>query len=241
MSQSFGSNISWSIADGVMTVSGEGKISTPSWDASVWNSRDEVTSIIIQEGITSIPALSFQEYAFVESVTFPSTIQYVGSRAFMNCYRLAEMKNLPEDRRIIEKDAFLNCANTDIQIELRDGKASYRPYDQLIGEHNEATVTDEMVRIMGGLPYGQQLECYTALVSDKADYRHPSPKKFNEDAAKAIIVKDGIVVGVVFDTHLGESVLLNSGNWECVKYRPAAFRFLHDDIVPCRWACMKFE
>lgn len=240
MSNSFGEHTCWSLENGTLTVTGVGSLTTPEWNASVWERRDEVELIVVEEGVTAIPALCFQEYSFLREVQLPATVKYMGSKAFFNCLRLSAIQPLPDDRSV-EKDAFEGTPLKEMQEKLAGAPACIRPYEQLRGTHPEPIITPEMRQVLTGLPYDQQLEHYTAWVSEKSDYRKPEARRFNENAAKALVVKDGLVVGIAFETHIGESLLMNSGNWEPVKFRPTAFRFLHDDIIACRWSAMEFE
>lgn len=239
MPHSFGPNATWKLEGGTLTISGRGQIATPSWDASVWEHRDEVTEIVVEEGITVIEPLCFQEYAFLEKVSFPKSLRYLGAKAFFNDQRLESAEPLP-DLRSVEKDAFEGTRLFALEQKLHEAAACIRPYELLRGAFPEPIITDEMRNLLTGVPFDQQLESYTAWVSEKSDYRKPVARKFNEHAAKALIVKEGIVVGIAFETHIGESLLMNTGNWEPVKFRPTAFRFLHDDIVACRWSSMEF-
>ncbi|MDD6651663.1 MAG: leucine-rich repeat protein [Eggerthellales bacterium] len=239
MPHSFGPDTSWSLNDDVLTVSATGPLRTPAWDASAWESRDQVRTIVLEEGITVIPALCFQDYAFLETVQLPSTLTYLGAKAFRNCPQLQAIEPLC-DIRSIEKDAFEGTRLNELQDKLREAPAAIRPYEQLSGDHAEAIITDAMRNLLTGVPYDQQLESYTAWVSEKENHAKATARKFNENAAKALVVKEGIVVGIAFETHIGESLLMNSGNWEPVKFRPTAFRFLHDDIIACRWSKMEF-
>lgn len=239
MPQSFGQDTSWSLTNDVLTVSATGPLTTPAWDASVWESRDQVRTLVIEEGVTSLPSLCFQDYAFLESVQFPKSLTYIGSKAFRNCPQLTTCKPTC-DIRSIEKDAFEGTRAEELQGKLREAPATIRPYEHLVGDHAEAIITDDMRKLLVGVPYDQQLESYTAWVSEKENHAKATARKFNENAAKALVVLEGIVVGIAFETHIGESLLMNSGNWEPVKFRPTAFRFLHDDIIACRWSKMEF-
>lgn len=240
MSDSFGNHITWRRDGATMIVSGSGTLNTPAWDASVWEERDDVTTLVIEEGITRIGPLCFQEHPFLETVTLPTTLKYVGTRSFYNCDRLANVEGLP-GLRSVEKDAFENTSCAELNQKLAESPATFRPYELVLGEHAPAVITPEMINLLTDVPFDQQLESYTAWVSEKKDYRNPAARQFNQNAAKALVIKDGIVVGVAFDTHIGESLLMNSGNWEPVKFRPTAFRFLHDDVVACRWCKMEFN
>ena len=95
--------VSWSLSEnGVLTISGTGEmpdypfLSSDGEDASPpWAPfAGEITEIYVSEGITRIGAHSFfcylsftepAEYVSVQKITFPSTLQSVGSDAFFTC------------------------------------------------------------------------------------------------------------------------------------------------------------
>ena len=88
-------NLSWTLSDNVLTVSGMGAIfsekdSLPDWMAY----SDEIEEIIIEEGITSAGYRSFAELPNLESITFPSTFEQLGTEALFNDMQLSEIDGL---------------------------------------------------------------------------------------------------------------------------------------------------
>ncbi len=79
-------NLSWSIDDGVLTISGEGEMAVDStlemMEASnyPWNAYEYV-SIVVEEGVTSISESAFAYSSAVE-ISLPETLTYIGSLAF---------------------------------------------------------------------------------------------------------------------------------------------------------------
>ncbi|MGN1120066.1 MAG: leucine-rich repeat domain-containing protein, partial [Oscillospiraceae bacterium] len=70
--------------------SGEGVVTTTS--AAEWSdNRDQITSVVIEEGITDIGANVFQNYAYITKVSFPSTLNSIGDLAFSGCTKLASV------------------------------------------------------------------------------------------------------------------------------------------------------
>ena len=101
------STATWTVADGVMTVSGSGEMfpsDGPRPDG--WPSGSGITTIIIQEGITEINAFAFDGYSELNRVMLADSVEEVGYAAFQNCTAL-EQVTMPYDIRV-GKDAFLN-------------------------------------------------------------------------------------------------------------------------------------
>ena len=74
---------------GVLTISGKGAYFKVS-DASVWKGYDqEITEIVIEEGIEEIPYNAFETFYKLETITIPSTLSYINSFAFTECYSLS--------------------------------------------------------------------------------------------------------------------------------------------------------
>lgn len=99
---------------GVLTFEGGGSLSsvepenanelTFSW-ASL---SDEVTSIVIGEGITRVPKCAFYGFRKVESVSLPSTLTSIGAYAFFQC-NFQEIV-IPNSVELIGVGAFSNCS-----------------------------------------------------------------------------------------------------------------------------------
>lgn len=65
--------------------------------------------ITIATGITTIPNYTFRN-SKIASVTFPSSLEYIGASAFQNCSHLQEV-TIPSSVNTIDENAFENCAN----------------------------------------------------------------------------------------------------------------------------------
>ena len=126
-------NITWSFDDetGVLTISGTGEMMDyhnngvlPISDTKMaivtsapWGAfYDDIKSVIIEEGVTSVGNYAFYHYEneYLEEaltdVQLPSTITRIGDHAFESCGELAEI-NLPEGLSSLGKNAFAFCEN----------------------------------------------------------------------------------------------------------------------------------
>lgn len=115
--------ISWRIEDGVLIISGKGDMEDYYYgdDMAPWYDRkDEIESIVVEEGITSIGSYAFSlmtnksvslpeslrkigraafELNAIESITIPEGVRSIGAGAFSGCTLLAEVfipKNVTE-------------------------------------------------------------------------------------------------------------------------------------------------
>ena len=91
-----GPNASWTLqTNGTLTVSGTGDMEfgmARSADIVPWaDFRDQITSVVIKEGITSIADSAFSECQSLEGVSIGSTVTSVGDEAFARCDSLTEI------------------------------------------------------------------------------------------------------------------------------------------------------
>jgi hypothetical protein len=86
----FGENIDWELRDGTLTVSGTGDM--PGSGAAPWASyRNSITGIVITNGITTVRASEFSNYANLASVTFPESLVSIGATAFGGSSKLTSV------------------------------------------------------------------------------------------------------------------------------------------------------
>lgn len=92
-SYSLGNGLNWAVADGVLTISGEGAIpGYTSGSATPWYSlRDNITSIVIEDGVTSVGRYAFANLDEVVSVEIPASVDSLGYYAFNYCSSLSEI------------------------------------------------------------------------------------------------------------------------------------------------------
>lgn len=99
-----GANVSWTITDDTITISGEGDMEDY-WFNGVYTSekfpswypfKDLIKHVVFEPGVTSVGAHSFCDYKQLESVTFSQSITKINAGAFKNCSALTEI-TLPEN------------------------------------------------------------------------------------------------------------------------------------------------
>lgn len=82
-----GNNVTWSIIDGTLTISGTGALaSADSGTKYPWgNYLDEITAIVVEPGITSIPNYAFEYCENATTISLPETLTSLNLNAFNDC------------------------------------------------------------------------------------------------------------------------------------------------------------
>ena len=107
-----GDNLTWTLADGVLTISGEGAMKDCS-SASSWPwyaSRSSIKSVEIGDGVTSIGNRPFYEFKSLESIQIPASVTSIGDYAFQRCSKLSSIE-IPASVTSIGRYAFCYCDN----------------------------------------------------------------------------------------------------------------------------------
>ena len=107
-----GTTLTWKYLDGVLTISGKGAMTDFS-NASEqpWcRYRDSITTVIIEEGVTSLGNCAFRYCSNIASVSIPNSMRSIGTWAFGSCYHLTSVF-LPENVSKIDIVAFEDCCN----------------------------------------------------------------------------------------------------------------------------------
>ncbi|MCI8442018.1 MAG: leucine-rich repeat protein, partial [Provencibacterium sp.] len=114
-SGSCGDNLTWSLSeDGVLTISGTGKMDTfnvVGTGSAPWMSyANQIISVRIGEGTTSIGSCAFYNCTKLESADLPGSIKSMGDNVFNGCSALTEL-TIPEGVTRIGTRMFNLCAS----------------------------------------------------------------------------------------------------------------------------------
>ena len=97
-SGSCGPNLKWHLTDdGVLTITGKGEMYDYSY--TPW-SNDDLTRVIIGNGVTTIGEAAFRSCSHLTSVTIPNSVTTIGYNAFDNTYnktKIIWLTNTPPD------------------------------------------------------------------------------------------------------------------------------------------------
>jgi hypothetical protein len=114
-----GKSCVWSITDGTLTISGNGRMPDcyDSWDeekehvvgAAPWyDFCQSITTVMIEEGVTSIGDAAFLDCSGLTSVTIPNSVTSIGNYAFDYCSSLISV-TIPGSVTSIGDFAFEGC------------------------------------------------------------------------------------------------------------------------------------
>ena len=104
-----GDNVSWTLKDGVLTISGKGKMNDYSGD-SPFAYRTDIKSVVIKSGVTSIGENVFEYCESITSITIPNSIKSIGLQAFLRCTSLKSI-TLPSSVTNIGNSVFWGCSS----------------------------------------------------------------------------------------------------------------------------------
>ena len=81
-----GDNATWTLdSDGLLTISGTGKMKDYTFNISSPWEKTRVSSVIILDGVTSIGNCAFYNCSGLISITIPNSVTSVGDNAFLDC------------------------------------------------------------------------------------------------------------------------------------------------------------
>ncbi|MCD7745114.1 MAG: leucine-rich repeat protein [Lachnospiraceae bacterium] len=109
------SGVYWQLSeDGVLTISGSGDMmnySAEDESFAPWNNYcSEITSIVIESGVTSIGDYAFMNCTSLTSVTIPNTVTYVGGCSFYQCTSLPSI-TIPDSVTSMDVYTFMYCTS----------------------------------------------------------------------------------------------------------------------------------
>ncbi len=106
-----GDNLTWELdANGVLTISGTGDMyNYNNANKAPWyNNKADITSLVIESGVTSVGNYTFYGYGRLTEITIPEGVTCIGDYAFYECISLQKVV-LPDSVTSIGKFAFYRC------------------------------------------------------------------------------------------------------------------------------------
>ena len=106
-----GENLTWGLAeDGTLTISGSGDMENY-WDGGPWwDYRNQITSVVLNEGVTYIGEDAFLDCNSLTEVVISESVTGIGERAFGGCDNLRSVTILGNITRIAP-NTFASCAS----------------------------------------------------------------------------------------------------------------------------------
>ncbi len=105
-------DISWTLSDGTLTITGSGAM--PAWASDVppqwigYGYASEITTVVIEDGITSIGNCAFYGCTSLTSVAIPDSVTSIGMWAFAFCEMLPSV-TIPVGVTSISEATFVGC------------------------------------------------------------------------------------------------------------------------------------
>lgn len=111
-SGSCGAEITWELtADGILTINGTGTMEDYADEKDVpwYGSRESITSVSINDGITAIGAYAFKGCTMLSRIVIPNSVTSIGVSAFQGCESLRSV-TLPKGITTVEDSTFRHCS-----------------------------------------------------------------------------------------------------------------------------------
>ena len=103
-----GDDMVWAFDDGVLTITGSGRMDDFEADAPWAAYKDKIESVILTGGITYIGERAFRNYSKLKTVDFGKKLTEIGEEAFYSCVALTEIE-LPATFKIFGPSSFAKC------------------------------------------------------------------------------------------------------------------------------------
>ena len=101
-----GSNATWSLTGGVLTISGSGTMDTVRWSRY----GQEIQKVIVKDGITSVASGAFCGFENLKSAVIPNSVTDIGSNVFYGCSSLSSV-TLSANLTLLPWYSFTDCTS----------------------------------------------------------------------------------------------------------------------------------
>ena len=108
--ESCGDGLSWSLEGSTLTISGSGAMKDFEGGAPWAGSADQIHTVVLAGGVTSVGAGAFTGYENLTAVDFGSALKEIGESAFQGCEGLTKI-SLPASFRRFGASSFEGCTN----------------------------------------------------------------------------------------------------------------------------------
>ena len=136
-----GSNVTWSLDDnGTLTISGSGKMEDCYDECSQpwYDNLSDITSVVIEPGVTYIGKFAFFEHSGLTSITIPSSVISIGQGAFEYCSGLTSI-TIPDGVTSIGKYALTGCTRL-TSINVNENNQNYCSVDGVLFDKGKTTL-----------------------------------------------------------------------------------------------------
>lgn len=104
-----GENLTWSVENGILTISGEGEMNDfeEHYNFAPWVDK-EYKEVVIGSGVKNIGNYAFAYGWYLENMVIPEGVERIGEGAFINCYKLKSI-SFPESVTSIGDKVLTSC------------------------------------------------------------------------------------------------------------------------------------
>ena len=143
------SAITWTVVDGVMTISGTGTMCPEDEPLPYeWPDGEGITAIVVEEGITDVDDFAFEDFTELTTVTLADSVETVGYSAFAGCSALTDVTMAYGIH--VNKDAF---TDTPWLAALPRDEKGFAVYQGIVlhyaGEETDIEIPEGVVSIAG--------------------------------------------------------------------------------------------
>mgnify|MGYP003293555735 CR=1 FL=1 len=116
-----GEQITWTLdSEGMLTIGGEGDI--PQFETPWFDYKNDIKSVLIEEGVTNIVWGAFSGLTNVTSVTIPASVSDIDEYAFPDCSSLTALHVDPENAEYTSVDGVLYTKDKTKLVKYPDNK-----------------------------------------------------------------------------------------------------------------------
>ena len=108
--ESCGDGLTWSLEGNTLTISGSGAMKDFEGGAPWSGSADQIHTVVLTGGVTSVGAGAFTDYKNLTAVDFGNSLKEIGASAFQGCEGLTKI-SLPASFRRFGASSFEGCTN----------------------------------------------------------------------------------------------------------------------------------
>lgn len=176
-----GENLLWTLdANGKLTISGTGDMADDTsapWSTYIFT----ITSVEIEDGVTSIGDYAFNNLLSMESVSIPDSVTDIGSSAFFDCQALTSI-DIPDSVTKIGTSAFYDCYSlTEVEVPENVKEIGFGAFQNCEKLKNITFYNPDCV-----------IYDYNATISNSTEY--------SEDFTTSTVIYDGTITGYADST-----------------------------------------
>lgn len=145
-----GENLTWTLDENTLTISGTGDMDDFASHESPWDDYEShIHYVVIEDGVTGIGDYAFYFLQGIKSIELPETVTRIGDDAFYYCENLTAI-SIPDNVDCIGSGAFSYCRRL-LSIAIPDGVTAIESYTFMgCSALTSITIPDSVTQIGAG-------------------------------------------------------------------------------------------